>query len=102
VGHQQTDQGFGPALGPDAIGYLAEQLKLRGHRITLSTSDWHLGLDDRALLEAMVGGIARRVRGMSTDVAIDRWLRIRERQINSGELRLMIGHVDLLALPPQG
>ena len=97
--HRRTDCGFGPALGPEAAPYLAEQLKMRSHRVSVATSDWRLGPDDRPLTLAMVRGIARRVQAMSSDIPIDHWLAIRERQLDAGELRLTVGHVDLLSIP---
>jgi hypothetical protein len=99
VAHQRTDKGFGPALGPDAAGYLGDQLRAKGYRVNLNASDWHLGAGDRALLTEMVEGIAGAARAMSSDIAIDHWVEARKRQIDADALRLMVGHIDLLALP---
>lgn len=99
VAHQRTDKGFGPALGPDAAGYLGEQLCAKAYRVNLTASDWHLGAGDRALLTEMVEGIAGAARAMSSDIAIDHWVEARTRQIDADALQLMVGHVDLLALP---
>jgi hypothetical protein len=99
LAHQQTDQGFGPALGPAAASYLAKQLAARGYQVTLAASDWQLESSDRKLLKAMLGGIARRVRAQSTGIAIEAWLAARERQLEKGELHLTAGHNDLLAVP---
>lgn len=99
VAHQRTDKGFGPALGPDAADYLAERLRAKGGRVTLRTSDWHLGSGDRVLLAEMVGGVADAVRAISSGAAVDRWVEARKRQIDTGTLQLTVGHVDLLALP---
>lgn len=99
LAQRSCDEGFGPSLGPDAVGYLAQQLRQAGHRVSLAASDWQLGAGDRALLGMMVGGIARRVRATSPEGAIDGWVDLRNRQIEAGELRLMLGHVDLLSLP---
>jgi SAM-dependent methyltransferase len=94
------DQGFGPPLGPDAANYLAERLRRAGHRVRLATSPWRLGPGDRPLLETMLRGIGRRLRAATSGESIDGWLDLRRRQIGAGKMRLTVGHVDLLSLPP--
>lgn len=92
--HQRTDKGFGPALGADAAGYLAERLKAEGQRVVLARSDWRLGPADAPLLAATLDGILA-VQGSG----IERWAAARRRQLGEGRLQLSVGHVDLLALP---
>jgi SAM-dependent methyltransferase len=97
--HQRSDKGFGPALGPDAAGYLAERLAARGWAVAMARSDWSLGRSDRALLRATLDGIAEAVREVAPDRRLGRWAARRREQLAGGDLRLTVGHVDLLALP---
>jgi hypothetical protein len=92
--HQRSDKGFGPALGADAAPYLAERLEAEGQRVVLERSDWRLGPATTALLGPTLEGIIA-----VQDPAIERWAAARRRQLATGQLRLTVGHVDLLALP---
>jgi SAM-dependent methyltransferase len=99
VAHQRTDKGFGPALGPDAVLQLADLLEAQGCKVALEPSDWRLGAQDRALLEATVQGIIDAAREMAHDPGLERWATLRRQQLAAGGLRLTVGHLDLLALP---
>jgi hypothetical protein len=99
LAHQRRDKGFGPALGADAAAYLAERLAARGCAVHLETSDWQLGAPDRPLLWATLEGIVHAVREVSSDGRLRRWAAQRRAQLAGGDLRLTVGHVDLLALP---
>jgi SAM-dependent methyltransferase len=99
VAHQRTDKGFGPALGPDAAAHLAERLAAAGCAVTLEAADWRLGPADEALLRATLAGIVAAAREIAHDKHLERWAALRARQLADGELRLTVGHVDLLALP---
>ena len=98
--HQRTDKGFGPALGPDAAGHLAGRLEAIGHQVTTAASDWRLGPADQPLLEAMLDGVIAAAAEIEQDHRLDAWADQRRRQLAQDELRLTVGHVDLLALPP--
>ncbi len=97
--HQRTDKGFGPALGPAAAAHLAERLATAGCAVSLETADWRLGPADGALLRATLAGIVDAAREVAPDPRLERWATLRGRQLALGNLRLMVGHVDLLALP---
>ena len=99
VAHQRTDKGFGPALGPDAVGHLADRLAAAGYDLKLERSDWRLGPDDGALLRATLTGIVAAAREVAQDACLEHWATLREGQLAAGALRLTVGHVDLLALP---
>ena len=99
VAHQRTDKGFGPALGPDAAAYLADRLRVGGCAVTAERSDWQLGASDRALLRAMLEGMIDAVGEIAPVRGLQRWAAQRREQLASGDLRLTVGHVDLLALP---
>ena len=99
VAHQRTDKGFGPALGQGAAPYLADRLAACGQEVALEPADWRLGPEDRPLLGATLGGIVRAAREMAHDSSLERWATRRRQQLAADDLRLTIGHLDLLALP---
>jgi SAM-dependent methyltransferase len=99
VAHQRTDKGFGPALGPDAAAHLAERLAAAGCAVRLERSDWRLGPADAALLRATLTGIVAAAREIAQHPSLEHWVTLRERQLPAGELRLTVGHLDLLAVP---
>jgi SAM-dependent methyltransferase len=99
LAHQHSDKGFGPALGPDAALHLAEALSARGCQVVLEPADWRLGPEDRPLLGAMLEGLVGAAGEIAHDPGLERWARLRRRQLAAGDLRLVVGHLDLLALP---
>lgn len=100
--HQRTDKGFGPALGPAAVDHLANRLREHGHDVRLARSDWVFGAPDRSILEQMIAGITTAAREIDPDLPIDAWITRRRREIASGDLKLTVGHQDLLSLPAIG
>ncbi len=99
LAHQRTDKGFGPALGPDAAHHLAARLEAVGQRVATEASDWRLGPADRALLEATLDGVIAAAAEVQDDQRLAGWAQQRRRQLAQGELGLIVGHLDLLALP---
>jgi SAM-dependent methyltransferase len=99
VAHQCSDKGFGRALGPAAAGHLAGTLAARSCEVALERADWTLGPGDRPLLDATCEGILAAARAIGNDALLERWAARRHRQLAAGDLRLTIGHLDLLALP---
>jgi SAM-dependent methyltransferase len=97
LAHQQTDKGFGPALGPDAAAYFVRRLEAEGRHVSLETSDWRLGPADAPLLTATLEGIIAAV--AEPVELLERWAALRRRQLVAGELHLTVGHIDLLVLP---
>lgn len=99
--HQCTDKGFGPALGPDASGYLAGLMEAGGWRVQASVSDWRLEAGhDAPLLNAFIEGVLGAAREVEDDPLLARWAASRARDLSEGRLDLRVGHRDLLALPP--
>ena len=94
---QRRDKGLGPALGPDGQAHLARVMARHGYQIVEGASDWTLRQpEDGALIEALAEGSAAAVApSIGKDVAA-RWLAARRRAD-----RVLIGHRDLLALPPR-
>jgi SAM-dependent methyltransferase len=98
LAHQRTDKGFGAALGPDAVAHLAERLETAGCTVTLESADWRLGPADAAMLRTTLAGIVAAARAIEDDAVLERWATLRGQQVAAGDLRLTLGHLDLLAL----
>jgi len=100
--HQRRDKGTGAALGPDAGARAAALFRESGYRVYTTPSPWQLGPEDTALALALVEGWA--------DATVEEYPRgewaIREGQrrrrvaLESGEVQVTVGHLDVLALPP--
>lgn len=104
--HQRRAKGLGPALGPDAAAQLARSLAAHGFAVSTQSSDWQLAAGDAlslALGRPLMAGWrqagleqapARRAR-------IEDWHQRRQADLAGGRLGLRVGHIDVLALPPQ-
>jgi len=90
-------------LGPDGGRYAANGLCRRGYSVTMAATPWHLGAADTDLLRAWLRGradaAAEQAPGMGD--RIRRWHENRDRQACRGELSAVVGHVDVLGLPPR-
>ncbi len=97
--HQRANHGFGPSMGTDAVQFLAEQLRKQGCHVKLRQSNWKLDSSDDALISLMISGVTRRVQSVPNAIDAQGWQRIRQDQLLSGELRLVVQHLDLLSFP---
>jgi hypothetical protein len=96
--HQETDKGFGPALGQSSAPSAIARLKTLGYSVDHGTSDWSLGskdhhmqltiLSDWAAAACAVGVPSREV----TD-----WLIRRNEQVLAGRSSMRINHIDFFA-----
>lgn len=93
---QLTVKGFGPALGPDGAGHLAEAMKIRGYAVNVAHSPWGLGAVDAALQRSLLSGIAEAA-ARSGMANADEWLARRLQTVETA--RCTVGHLDVLALP---
>lgn len=93
------EKGFGPSAGNKAIGAIARKLKSLGYEAELANSPWLLGTDDHALIEQLALGWANAVRETKavSENVIQGWLTTRE----ASGTTCIVGHKDLLALPPK-
>lgn len=100
--HQAGDKGFGSALGPAAAPYLAGILRSSGYDVTLARSDWEVAPDARAMLGPLLDDTLRAACEARPDQvrAFARWGDARRQQLATGSLSLVVGHLDLFALPP--
>ncbi|MEU0006838.1 trans-aconitate methyltransferase [Streptomyces sp. NPDC006314] len=88
-------------LGPDAVTVTSEAFAERGATVRVHPSPWRLGPDERALTEQWLRGwvgAAVEQRPELRDRA-ERYLRDRLAACAAGELRAVVHHSDLLALP---
>ena len=97
--HQRTDKGFGPALGPDAVPWLADFLRTHGREVALAGSDWVFGLGDEPIMTALIDGFAAAAAEIDPALPVERWRAEKRAAIAEGRLKLTVGHLDLLALP---
>lgn len=98
--HQRRNKGFGPALGAQAVPELAERLREKGYRVRLARSDWRLGGAALVLQRQLIEGMASAATEQDPSQAdrVDGW---RQRRLSQmAHARLRVGHLDLLALPP--
>lgn len=99
--HQQTDKGFGPALGPHATASLATALEELGYRVQVGASPWVIGDDQKDLHAAFLAGMRQPLLeiGLLSPAEIEAWMVYRRAEIASPGSMLEVGHTDLLALP---
>lgn len=102
--HQRMDKGFGPALGPTATATAANCCRALGYRVRLAPSDWRIGSEQPGLQRALLTGWRDAVAELAVIDAgdagwLDGWCTAHLARIETGALRLLVGHMDLLALP---
>ncbi|WP_417671692.1 class I SAM-dependent methyltransferase [Roseibium sp.] len=98
--HQQTDKGFGAALGPFAWSRAAELLKQAGYRVTVAASDWVAGPDSNSFQKELLAGWLEAAAEMGIDqLELERWRERRLAEIEGNALKLEVGHQDLCAIP---
>jgi hypothetical protein len=97
--HQRRDG----RLGPDGGAYAAHGLRRQGYTVTVAATPWRLGAADTDLLRAWLQGRADAAAEQEPGLRdrIRRWHESRDAQARSGDLTAVIGHVDVLGLPPR-
>ena len=97
--HQQTDKGLGPALGPAAVRQA--RIAFADWDTRVLPSDWQLGPESAALQRQLVTGWAAAARELSpsASVDIDGWQDRRLADIDAGQSRIIVGHLDLAVFP---
>ena len=98
--HFGRDKGFGSSAGGDATGLMSDEFKKAGYLVERAPSPWVLGAGDAPLIAALAQGWADAVRETGTvpEVTIGAWVEAR----TAGGVTCVVGHEDLLALPPRG
>jgi SAM-dependent methyltransferase len=100
--HQHRGKGFGAALGPRAAPMLARVAAASGAIVIGGHSDWRLGRSETRLIEALFTAWTTAAREMLPEQArnIDAWGMRRRRLMEVERLRVVVGHLDLLAIWP--
>ncbi|RAI27504.1 hypothetical protein CH338_29995 [Rhodoplanes elegans] len=98
--HQSTDKGFGPALGPAAVGELVRRFDRLGYEVVQGLSDWVIGARDPIFgdVVASLAAAARELVGVP-QATIDAWVRRRTGLAMVGRSTIRIGHRDVFARP---
>lgn len=100
--HQERDKGLGAALGARAARVACDVLEREGFEAWMRPSPWVLsGADDAALAREWLAGWASAVVDVHPDrhAEIAAWTDRRVRGLASGDYRVEVGHLDVLALP---
>lgn len=100
--HQRQQSPFGePALGWAAANTAESLLQRVGYTVRRSSSDWHLGPDQRPLLEELISGwsAAAAEQEPASTSAFAAWAERRRRQAQAGRLSAQVGHSDILGQP---
>lgn len=99
--HQRRSTSRGTLLGPDAARVAVNLFHDLGCRVRARPSPWRLDVGYRALtLEWLRGWVGAAVE-QRADLAVSStaYLTRRRRQLEAGELRVAVHHLDLLAAP---
>lgn len=99
--HQRRDKGFGPALGPTAGEAAADKFRRAGYDVMVERADWHVSANERDLQTMMVDGWRAAVGEMNelASDALDAWHEQRRAWIAEGRATMMVGHLDIWAIP---
>lgn len=99
--HQRRDKGLGAALGPEAGDRAADRFRAAGFQVWTEASPWRLAADDRALAAALIRGWAEAGAEVDPTLApeVEAWVERRVRGVSEGRVQVVVGHVDVLALP---
>lgn len=94
--HQQTDKGFGEALGPSSVEAAGEIFAASGFEVKVADSTWRLGFDDKTLQDELVAGIALAA-GQAGEADAANWAAARK--LAAHKTSCTIGHGDVFAAP---
>jgi hypothetical protein len=99
--HQKTDKGFGPALGPDAAVEAATRLRAAGFAVAEGRSDWQFTQQEGLVQSMIIDGWAQAAYEIEAveDELLSDWAGFHMTRIADGNARIMVGHIDLFAVP---
>ncbi|HEV2954917.1 MAG TPA: class I SAM-dependent methyltransferase [Xanthobacteraceae bacterium] len=99
--HQETDKGFGPALGPRAADAAIARFQATDYAVVHGRSDWHLSPRDHEIQRDMLAGWAGAAREVGAVSLADAaaWLTRRRDLLAVGRSTITVGHVDIFARP---
>jgi hypothetical protein len=101
--HQRRRTDRGVLLGPDAVDSAIGAFRRRGARVRVRSSPWRLGGAEAELAVAWFTGWVAAAREQEPDLRAETGAYAQRRlaQAESGRLGVIVGHADLLVLPPQ-
>lgn len=99
--HQQTDKGFGPALGPSAAAAAISRFEELGYSVVHGNSDWAIGTADQEIQLELLAGWAMAASEVEAlpRCDIDNWLARRKNKVGARASTMRVGHVDFFATP---
>lgn len=99
--HQQTNKGFGPALGPNAADAAVGMFVDAGYEIIQQKSDWKADASHVTFQDYLLRGMAQAAGEIEPDNEgqYEDWLARRLDFLKQGQSRVIVGHIDFLALP---
>lgn len=97
--HQRRTTDGRRLLGPDAVSATTEAFQRHGAAVRTAASPWGLGPGHTALIAAWLRGWVAAACEQRPDLPGDAYLRRRLDACADGELRVVVHHRDLLALP---
>jgi SAM-dependent methyltransferase len=99
--HQETDKGFGPALGPSAAEAAIARFEAARYAVVHGRSDWRLGPRDHDIQRDMLAGWAGAAREIGAISLADAaaWVTRRRDLVAAGRSVITVGHVDFFARP---
>jgi hypothetical protein len=102
--HQRRTVDGRRLLGPDAAPAAAAAFRRHGAQVVRAPSPWRLGPDDGELIEEWLRGWLEAACEQRPELAgeAQAYLRRRLDAAARAELRVVVGHADLLALPGSG
>jgi hypothetical protein len=99
--HQRRATEHGHLLGPDAVEHARATFAALGAEVIVRPSAWRLGATESALarewLTGWVGAACEQQPGLAA--AAEEYADGRRAQLDAGQLRITVGHADLLILP---
>jgi len=99
--HQQTDKGFGPALGPRAAEAAIASFETAGYAVAHGRADWHLLPRDHEIQRDILAGWAGAARETGAVSLPDAaaWLTRRRDVVAAARSTITVGHVDIFTRP---
>ena len=99
--HQQTDKGFGPALGPHAATAALRLFEKAGYHVVSEKSDWEALGKHPEFQSMLVDGWYQAACNINPDLkeTFKDWLNFRMDAISTGKHEVLVGHIDFFAAP---
>jgi hypothetical protein len=98
--HQRRDRGDGRLLGPDAAAFAADRFRARGLEVRTRPTPWLLGPSQAELVREWFDGWVAAASEQEPALRLSSYVDRRLAELDAGRLAVRVGHVDLLALPP--